>query len=70
VEIFQDIRIHVPAAGTIPQDGGISQFFLWIDRWVHRVIYIVDVTGGEYCHCHCAAKDGCPRHHNLFHIDK
>ena len=44
-----------------------------ISRSVARMLFrsggIVTVASasGEYCCCHCAAKDGCNRHKKLFH---
>ena len=30
-------------------------------------VVVVTAASGKYCCCHCAAKDGCKRHQNLFH---
>ena len=38
VEIVQDRRIHVSTTTAIPQDGGIGQFFLRLDRWCPGVV--------------------------------
>ena len=70
-----ELRV-LPRLSIVPLGEGLARhvgtpvtYNLAVNAWsrVSRIVVIVTCTCGEHRHCHCATKDGCERHHKLFH---